>query len=74
MHCAGSSVEKSALGGYTVLELTSSADHGLPHPSLVLIGTGTELSLALQTAQALHAAHAASNSRYSRCCLIFNYF
>ena len=53
----GSCYEKTALGGYTVQEHRSTSGASLPHPTLVLIGTGTELALAVQVAQALLAAH-----------------
>lgn len=57
---AGSCYEKTALGGYTVQEW-SSEGHGLAHPTLVLVGTGTELALAVQVAERLFAAHQAKN-------------
>lgn len=51
----GSSYEKVALGGYVIKDLRkASLDVAAPAvPTLVLVSTGTELALALQTAQAL---------------------
>lgn len=57
----GSCYKKTALGGYITQEWTSSAEHGLAHPTLVLVGTGTELALAVQVAERLYAAHQAKN-------------
>ena len=54
-YCIGSSVEKTAMGGYTVQE-HKAADCALPHPSLVLAGSGTELGLAVQVAEKIHSA------------------
>lgn len=56
----GSCYEKTALGGYTVQEW-STEGHALAHPTLVLVGTGTELALAVQVAERLFAAHQAKN-------------
>jgi transketolase len=56
----GACYKKVALGGYTVKEVQSPNGASLPHPTLVLIGTGTELALALQVAQALLAKHEAA--------------
>ena len=61
LSCTGSCYKKTALGGYTTQEWTSSAEHGLAHPTLVLVGTGTELALAVQVAERLFAAHQAKN-------------
>lgn len=59
-YITGSSYEKTALGGYTVQEW-STAGHSLAHPTLVLVGTGTELALAVQVAERLFAAHQTKN-------------
>lgn len=58
----GASVEKSLLGGYTVQEHVTPGS-SLPHPTLVLAGSGTELALALQVAKQLFDASAAAGTR-----------
>lgn len=52
---AGTSAAQVAKGAY-ILRDFQPASSTLSHPSLVLIGTGTEVSLALQTAEQLLAA------------------
>jgi transketolase len=59
---AGSSVEKSLQGGYTVHEQVT-AGAQLPHPTLVLVSTGTEVALALQVAKNLFEASTAAGNR-----------
>eukprot|EP00428_Durinskia_dybowskii_P063222 CAMPEP_0170369910 /NCGR_PEP_ID=MMETSP0117_2-20130122/8233_1 /TAXON_ID=400756 /ORGANISM="Durinskia baltica, Strain CSIRO CS-38" /LENGTH=703 /DNA_ID=CAMNT_0010624657 /DNA_START=46 /DNA_END=2157 /DNA_ORIENTATION=- len=65
-YIAGSSVEKTAMGGYVVQEHISEGS-ALPYPTLVLIGTGTELALALKVAQKIYeTSTAAGNSVWLR--------
>eukprot|EP00600_Ochromonadales_sp_CCMP1393_P008478 CAMPEP_0174957250 /NCGR_PEP_ID=MMETSP0004_2-20121128/1971_1 /TAXON_ID=420556 /ORGANISM="Ochromonas sp., Strain CCMP1393" /LENGTH=725 /DNA_ID=CAMNT_0016205345 /DNA_START=160 /DNA_END=2337 /DNA_ORIENTATION=+ len=63
----GSSYEKVALGGYILHDLHftgwsvgSSNPGGLARPTLVLVGTGTELSFAVSTGQAIIAEYTAA--------------
>lgn len=76
-YIAGTSYDKVALGGYVTHDLRNDND-ALPHPTLILIGTGTELTLAVQVAQALHAKSVASGaSAWFRvvsmpCCELFD--
>jgi len=49
----GSSYEKVSLGGYVIKDFKTADDDVITVPSLVLVSTGTELILAVQTAQAL---------------------
>eukprot|EP01040_Poterioochromonas_malhamensis_P009495 gene9495-10311_t len=49
----GSSIEKVALGAYVLKEWKHHIEN-LPYPTLTLISTGTEVSLAVKTAQALY--------------------
>jgi transketolase len=55
-------VEKTAFGGYTVQEHITEGST-LPHPTLVLVSTGTEVALALQVAKNLFEASAAAGTR-----------
>lgn len=65
LHSVGASVEKSLLGGYTVQEHVT-AGSALPHPTLVLVSTGTEVALAMQVAKGLFEASAAAGTRFER--------
>eukprot|EP01036_Dinobryon_divergens_P030464 gene30465-39709_t len=62
----GSSAEKVALGGYVLQDfgIENSVGSGgpLPHPTLIIIGTGTEVYLAVGAAQIL-CSEAAAESR-----------
>ena len=49
----GSSYGKVALGGYVIKDFKTTDDDVITVPSLILVSTGTELILAVQTAQAL---------------------
>jgi len=51
----GSSADKVALGGYVLQEFGSSAASGSSHPTLIIIATGTEVSLAVNVAKDLSA-------------------
>lgn len=58
----GASVEKALKGGYTVEEHVTPGS-SLPHPTLVLVSTGTEVALAAQVAKSLFDASTAAGTR-----------
>lgn len=61
----GSSYEKVALGGYVIKDWKSAADESgttVNVPTLILVSTGTELTLAMQTAQLLSDSRSGSNN------------
>ncbi len=69
----GTSAEKVALGGYTLQEFGSS-EAGSAYPTLILVATGTEVSLAVSVAKELHAASASTWVRVVSmpCCELFD--